>query len=116
MPEIYHSAARLDPLAPKYLEIDSFLHQLGGADDHREGYAGGVLKEREMRSSIGGEYPPQRTNDLQNETNDEFIHIVMPLEQVNLMNPGNSLLRRGTGSKLGKLSDSLLGDPNHDDG
>ena len=65
---------------------------------------------------IVGENPPQRTNGLQNETNDEFIHIVMPLEQVNLLNPGNELLRRGTGSKWGKLSDSLLGGPNYDDG
>ena len=68
---------------------------------------------------IVGENPPQRMNGLplsQNETNDEFIHIVMPLEQVNLLNPGNELLRRGTGSKWGKLSDSLLGGPNYDDG
>ena len=65
---------------------------------------------------IVGENPPQRTNGLQNETNDEFIQIVMPLEQVNLLNPGNELSRRGTSSKWGKLSDSLLGGPNYDDG
>ena len=43
----------------------------------------------------------------------------MPLDQVNLLNPGNELSRRASGSKWGKLSDSLLqigGDPGFDDG
>ena len=55
----------------------------------------------------------------QNETDDEFIHIVMPLDQVNLLNPGNELSRRASGSKWSKLSDSLLqigGETAFDDG